>query len=101
MHGACGIWQVRGGSNLHRETLVDPPLVLSNAGTNPKDCDLPYSRGICRNLRLFFCELEGWPWLSRSRAWAPQTWQYPGVIDRESDDVVNNVWENRYYACCG
>lgn len=64
---------------------------------------MPYSRGVCNNLRLFFCELEGWPcaWSQAARAWAPRAWQYPGVIDRESDDVVNNVWENRYYSCCG
>lgn len=67
------------------------------AGTNPKDCDLPYSNGFCNNLRLFFCELEGWPCAVRRGAWAPRAWLFPGVIDRESDDFVHHVWENRQW----
>jgi hypothetical protein len=34
------------------------------AGTEPRECDLPYSRGLGRNLRLFFCTLERpGPWV--------------------------------------
>lgn len=114
------------------------------AGSDPHDCDLPYSRGLNRNLRLFCCQLDvGWQllrvgaskwvtWLQRqvgrggereqpavtlprlgsaaevdaARAppfpfpWSPAKWAYPGRIERESEDVVTNFWENRYWSCC-
>lgn len=32
--------------------------------------------------------------------WEPFFWAYPGQIDRESEDVLNHLWENRYWSCC-
>ena len=92
----CGTLPVRAWANGATVTRF-PSESCPPAGTNPKDCDLPYSNGICNNLRLFFCELEGWPCAVRRGAWAPRAWHFPGIIDRESDDFVHNAWENREF----
>jgi hypothetical protein len=93
------------------------PSVPPSIGSRPKDCDLPYSGGVCGNLRLFCCVLEAWgsrcccapqsrpdrgqpPPALTGDPWAPREWAYPGVIDRESADVLHNVWENQWYSCC-
>jgi ribosomal protein L40E len=65
-------------------------------GTNPKECDLPYSRGLCGNLRMFCCKLDTWYLACRRSSWTPATWQYPGEIERNSEDICSNVWENRF-----
>lgn len=87
------------------------------AGSAPRDCDLPYSRGIVSNLRLFACGLDDACRSACSRVyrlrqapgsatwqaplpWSPQPWAWPGPIDRDSADIWSNLWENRYYSCC-
>lgn len=114
------------------------------AGSEPRDCDLPYSKGFNNNMRMFCCQLDvGWKLLAARAAgwrhwaakhfcgregeapaavalprpstdadafarpmtpfpfpWAPAVWAYPGPIERESEDVVTNIWENRYWSCC-
>jgi hypothetical protein len=113
------------------ETWAGAPRLWYLAGAGARDCDLPYSRGLARNLSLFCCVLEGgggggwWRWLCccRRRAaahvaperggssaadgaaddaggWTPHHWGYPGVVQRDSDDVLSNLWENRYWSCC-
>lgn len=93
------------------ETSTGAARLWYLAGTEPKDCDLPYSRGLCGNLRMFCCLLEAPRWRccrrrrgaaggSGGEEWQPQRWTYPGKIDRESDDVLRNVWENKYWSCC-
>lgn len=87
------------------ETVTGAQRLWYLAGTEPKDCDLPYSRGLCGNLRMFFCMLDdlGARWCtSRGRrgGWMAQQWAFPGVIARDSEDVWHNIWENRYWRCC-
>ena len=84
-------------------------------GTEPKDCDLPFSRGLAHNLRLFFCCVldgcgSGPPAAPQGAGgaaapgarlrWAPHEWPAAVTIDRESDNVCENVWETRYWSCC-
>lgn len=40
------------------ETTVGANKLWYLAGTEPKDCDLPFSKGTCYNLRLFCCTLD-------------------------------------------
>lgn len=75
------------------------------AGTDARECDLPYSKGCCGNLRLFCCVLDGFRLCcKRSKVadaqWKPTEWEYPGVIDRYSEDVCKNPWVNKYWSCC-
>jgi hypothetical protein len=44
------------------ETSTGAARLWYLAGTQPKDCDLPYSRGLCANLRMFCCLLEAPRW---------------------------------------
>jgi ribosomal protein L40E len=82
------------------ETVTGSRRLWYLAGTNPKECDLPYSRGLCGNLRMFCCVLDTWRWACLtarrvSARWQPRQWQYPGAIERDSDDVCSNMWSNR------
>lgn len=87
-----------------------------------KDCDLPFSRGLCTNLRLFCCLLDAWDccvptrWRGRGGAaaaagpggcgpcckpasrWSPHTWTAAGT-DRDSRNLTD-VWENAWWSCC-
>jgi DHHC palmitoyltransferase len=70
------------------------------AGTDTRECDLPYSRGCCGNLRMFCCVLDTWrTCCNRAKVadakWKPRQWEYPGVIDRNSEDVCANPWVNK------
>lgn len=94
------------------ETVTGADRLWYLAGTNPQDCDLPYSRGLSRNLRSFCCILDGaprllgaafacgWRHLRGVDGWTPTKWESPGPVDRDSPNVVNNLWSNRYYSCC-
>jgi len=85
-------------------------------GTNPRECDIPYSNGMCGNLRLFCCRLdagfagratcqrrqrvnyassEGGAGSLHGDGWVPMRWAYPGTWERNSADVWNNLWENQ------
>lgn len=97
------------------ETVTGAGRLWYLAGTDPRDCDLPYSRGLCANLRLFCCYCAGDGWrigpahcCRRRKAtassgdgddegWRPRRWEFPGPIDR---DGTSSIWENRYYSCC-
>jgi len=68
-----------------------------------KMCDVPFSRGLMRNLSEFCCVRDGLVAAVARRGWVPRDYTPPSQaqpIDRESDDVVENMWENRYYSCC-
>jgi len=85
------------------EAVTGAPKLWYLAGTNPKECDIPYSNGLCGNLRHFCCILDTWQagWCCcRRRQWTPRQWQYPGTFDRDSEDVFHNLWENRFWSCC-
>lgn len=79
------------------ELVTGAPRLWYLAGTDPKECDIPYSHGLCTNLRLFCCTLDACPAAScgSKRPWVPRAWRYPGRWDRESEDLLNNLWENR------
>lgn len=89
------------------ETVTGSRRLWYLAGSEPRDCDLPYSRGLCGNLRMFCCVLDTWRLAitcATKRAvalrWRPAEWPYPGVIERDSADVCGNPWSNQYYSCC-
>jgi len=92
------------------------------AGTEPRDCDLPFSRGVASNLRLFFCVLDSYgrglpggelserPSAIRAASasaaggdaspeWEPHAWPAAEVIERDGA-VCDNLWENEYWSCC-
>ena len=63
-------------------------------------CDLPFSAGIVHNLRGFCCLRDAMCAQIYGRQWKPHRWHVPTAINRDSDDVLENCWENRYYSCC-
>mmetsp|Transcript_9821 Transcript_9821/g.21189 ORF Transcript_9821/g.21189 Transcript_9821/m.21189 type:complete len:594 (-) Transcript_9821:211-1992(-) len=94
-----------------------------------KEMDLPFSRGCVTNIRLFCCYRDAmaaswlyipsvlryddndgielmrkrkkqWGDTGRKEGWAPILWRLPGKIDRDSDSVWENPWENKYWSCC-
>lgn len=84
------------------ETVTGSRRLWYLAGSEPRDCDLPYSRGLCGNLRMFCCVLDTWRLAitcATKRAvalrWRPAEWPYPGVIERDSADVCGNPWSNQ------
>lgn len=95
------------------ETMVGAGRLWYLAGTDPRDCDLPYSAGLCGNLRAFCCAADAWRLLAARAAgccrrgrhaaggdsdgWKPRRWEFPGAVDREG---TSSLWENRYYSCC-
>jgi len=65
-----------------------------------KDFDLPFSRGLYHNLNRFCC-LDGVRLFFVPRSeWRPRAWRVPESINRDSEDVWNNLWENKYWSCC-
>jgi len=66
--------------------------------------DLPFSRGLFGNVRMFCCQRDAaWQRLSSppsTSSWKPILWQPPGKIVRDSEDWWNHPWENRYWTCC-
>ena len=66
-------------------------------------CDIPFSRGIIKNISEFCCVRDGLVAAAVKRQWAPRNYTPPSQatpLDRNSDDVIENIWENRYYSCC-
>jgi hypothetical protein len=55
--------------------------------------DAPFSRGCIFNLRQF-C------WSRNKTPWLPIVWHAPGKIIRDSDDIWEHPWENKYWTCC-
>jgi hypothetical protein len=72
-------------------------------------CDLPFSRGLCGNLTLFCCMRDAASCASSMRRkkmkrenFRPILWK-PVVNNAEkknSDDWINNPWQNKYWTCC-
>jgi palmitoyltransferase len=66
-----------------------------------KDCDLPFSRGIDGNVKLFCCLKDRlWGRLvgEGEEAWVPVVWRVPGRIVRDSEDWFSHPWENKVRA---
>mmetsp|Transcript_25164 Transcript_25164/g.32705 ORF Transcript_25164/g.32705 Transcript_25164/m.32705 type:complete len:393 (-) Transcript_25164:426-1604(-) len=63
------------------------------------DFDLPFSDGLVSNLQDFCCMRDGfWSWIGSS--WKPILWRPPGKINRDSENILDNLWENKYWSCC-
>lgn len=85
-----------------------------------KQCDLPFSGRLHQNMRQFCCFRDAcWGWslnrcnsilcfwrretpkfIKANDTWTPIIWEPPGKIIRDSDDVWNHPWQNKYYSCC-
>jgi len=96
-------------------------LVLSNGTTfeiEKKDhleylrgvemCDLPFSKGLFSNLKLFCCMRDvvttstSSACISNSKKepWKPIVWKPVGPIVRDSEDWIRHPWQNKYWTCC-
>lgn len=64
-----------------------------------REMDLPFSQGILNNLQEFCCERDG-IWSCLGTPWRPKIWKPPGKIDRDSENILENLWENKYWSCC-
>ncbi|CAB9517616.1 zinc finger [Seminavis robusta] len=77
-----------------------------------KMADLPFSKGLIHNLRVFCCHkddlVKTQPWKKACATpstgrhqWIPTLWHPPGTIVRDSADWWQHPWENKYWSCCG
>lgn len=66
---------------------------------NTEDFDLPFSRGLVGNVRVYFGQ-DGLLTALRGATWAPIPWVRPAFIERDSDDWWNHPWQNKYWSCC-
>lgn len=63
-----------------------------------KEFDLPFSHGIYGNIKD--CVVQDGMWyIFSDKEWTPIKWEIKPFV-RNSDDVYNNIWENKYYSCC-
>ncbi|KAF0722119.1 hypothetical protein Ae201684P_020074 [Aphanomyces euteiches] len=76
-----------------RELGKGPEKLAYLRGT--RECDLPFSNGVLRNLSGFCCIRAGC-----RRPWAPEAWKPVGKIERNAENICDNLWENKYYSCC-
>ena len=70
-----------------------------------REFDLPFSSGVLGNIRFFFASDAFCHTLSNrivgvNTPWRPHSWAYPGPVERNSTDVWNHCWENKYWSCC-
>jgi len=66
-----------------------------------RETDLPFSKGLNWNLRLFCCQRDAsMNCLTGSTYWKPILWDAPGKIIRDSEDWWENPWQNKYWSCC-
>ncbi|CAN0087159.1 unnamed protein product, partial [Phaeothamnion confervicola] len=90
------------------ECLRGPEGLRYLEGT--REFDLPFSQarkrepeakfgGPLRNLQGFCCARDGC-WALLGRVWRPTRWRAPGRIERNSINVFDNLWENKYWSCC-
>mmetsp|Transcript_23660 Transcript_23660/g.35081 ORF Transcript_23660/g.35081 Transcript_23660/m.35081 type:complete len:454 (+) Transcript_23660:68-1429(+) len=70
-------------------------------------CDLPFSRGLCGNLTLFCCMRDAASCASSMRRktrkrenFRPILWKPVVKAETNSDDWINNPWQNKYWTCC-
>ena len=65
-----------------------------------RDFDLPFSNGLGGNLEHFCCKSDGLILSLFNKEWTPTIYDPIGKIKRDSEDWVNNLWENKYWSCC-
>jgi|AntAceMinimDraft_5_1070358.scaffolds.fasta_scaffold62014_1 hypothetical protein len=58
--------------------------------------DFAFSKGIFTNLKTA-CWIHGFLLLRES--WTPHPWTRPLHIDRDSNDIYNNPFQNKYWSC--
>jgi len=63
-------------------------------------CDYPFSRGLLSNVRDFCFAYDGCCSAAYRQRWRARGWAVPDVVVRDSDDVVEHCWENKYWSCC-
>lgn len=67
-------------------------------------CDLPFSKSLCHNIYLFCCKKDdliiSTRWKKKPMTWRPIPWKPTGPINRNSEDWINNPWQNKYWTCC-
>lgn len=63
-------------------------------------CDYPFSTGILANLRRFCCTSDALCSSVYGKEWKPHRWDVPGRVVRDSEDVLEHCWENRFWSCC-
>lgn len=61
-------------------------------------CDLPFSKGQCRNFYRFFVVQPGW--CTSTKDWLPTKYAPPEQFYRDSANVCMNPYENKYWRCC-
>ena len=111
------------GNTTTFEATKGPEHIDYLEGTNMMD--LPFSRGLLYNVRLFFSRDDCYLWIKDGRIgeilncccfkansgknklhkktadnWTPILWKMPEFIDRESEDWWNHPWQNKYWSCC-
>lgn len=88
------------------------------------DFDLPFTKGLCPNLYNFCClrdtllsdlllrrdERSSCVHSSSSSSncsrtgvplpWRPLLWPVPAPVVRDSENICDNLWQNKYYSCC-
>jgi len=62
-----------------------------------EDWDFPFSQSPTRNLTLG-CWTNGLELIYKE--WKPYSWARRKHIDRNSDNVWESPWQNKYYSCC-
>jgi hypothetical protein len=79
-------------------------------GRGAKECDIPFSRGLAGNVRLFCCGLEAWDCWRGGRGgcggccckpeaeFVPHPW-VPVMLDRDAQDPLQ-LWENAWCSMC-
>ena len=71
-----------------------------------EDFDLPFSDGLCGNLKLYFMQdevvdaMRVMIFRRPERTWHAKRWARPKKIVRDSEDWRNNLWQNKYWSCC-
>jgi hypothetical protein len=79
--------------------------------TGTELCDLPFSQGLCWNVRMFCCmrdaattslECHGGSSLDivQKKEFRPILWKPIGRVVRDSDDWIHHPWQNKYWTCC-
>jgi hypothetical protein len=68
--------------------------------TQPSDC--VFSQGMCSNIwqTIHLDDAVLFRRTNKDYSWTPMLWQRQERIIRDSDDVWNHPWQNKYWHCC-
>eukprot|EP01138_Halocafeteria_seosinensis_P006636 gb/GECG01006784.1/.p1 GENE.gb/GECG01006784.1/~~gb/GECG01006784.1/.p1 ORF type:complete len:341 (+),score=28.68 gb/GECG01006784.1/:1-1023(+) len=101
LHGWLAISNTTGFEARHRpETVTE----FQNLDIHHPEIDMPFSRGILRNLQEFCCINDGICYQLYNKPWRPQHWRIPTREEirasENSERWWENPWRNRYWDCC-